>query len=73
MYGPLKPGMTVPVTVVVSVRKKYDDARQILKTLVKLDRRHQEETAFRFRLTSEGDLVSGSVNTLRRSLIRGGN
>lgn len=73
MYGPLKPGVTVPVNIVVSVRKKYDDARQILKTLVKLDRQNQEETAFRFSLTSEGDLVPGSVSTLRRSLITGGN
>ena len=73
MYGPLKPGVTVPVTIVVSVRKKYDDARQILKTLVKLDRQNQEETAFRFRLTSDGDLVSGSVSTLKRSLITGVN
>ncbi len=71
MDGPLKPGVTVPVNIVVSVRKKYDDAQQILKTLVKLDRPKQEETAFRFRLTSEGDLVSGSVSTLRRSLITG--
>ncbi len=73
MYGPLKPGVTVPVNIVVSVRKKYDDAQQILKTLVKLDRQNQEETAFRFSLTSEGDLVPGSVSTLRRSLITGGN
>ena len=69
MYGPLKAGVTVPVNVVVSVRKKYDDMRQILKTVVKLYRRYQEETAYRFKLTAEGDLVAGSVNTLRRSLI----
>lgn len=69
MYGPLKAGVTVPVNVVVSVRKKYDDMRQILKTVVKLYRRNQEETAYRFKLTAEGDLVAGSVNTLRRSLI----
>ena len=71
MYGPLKPGMRVPVSVVVSVRKKYDTMRQILKTSLTLYRRNQEETAFRFRLTAEGDLVAGSVNTLRRSLITG--
>ena len=69
MYGPLNPDVTVVVTIVVSVRKKYDDARQILKTVVKLDRHNQEETAYRFKLTAEGDLVPGSVNTLRRSLI----
>ena len=73
MYGRLKRGMTVPATVVVSVRKKYDQAYQILKTVVRLSRHNQEETAFRFRLTAEGDLVAGSVSTLRRSLITGAN
>ena len=71
MYGPLPPGVTVPVNVVVSVRKKYDDTNQILKTNIKLTRRNQEETAFRFKLTGDGDLVPGSVSTLRRSLITG--
>ena len=73
MYGPLKSGTIVPVTVVVGVKKKFDTVlQQILKTVVSLDRRNQEETAFRFRLTEEGDLVPGSVNTLKRSLITGG-
>ena len=58
-----------PATVVVSVRKKFEQTKQILKTQVKLKRRHQEETAFRFRLTSDGDLVKNSVTTLRRRLI----
>lgn len=71
MYGVVPPGLVVPVTVVVSVRAKYDSARQILKTTVKLRQRNQEETAYRFRLTSEGELVEGSVSTLRRPLITG--
>jgi hypothetical protein len=71
MYGLVPTGLVVPVTVVVSVRAKYDSARQILKTIVKLRQRNQEETAFRFRLTAEGDLVEGSVSTLRRPLITG--
>ncbi len=71
MYGLVPTGLVVPVTVVVSVRAKYDSARQILKTTVKLRQRNQEETAFRFRLTAEGDLVEGSVSTLRRPLITG--
>ena len=71
MYGPLPSSMVVPVNVVVSVKKKFDDARQILTTDVRLTRRNQEETAFSFRLTAEGDLVPGSVNTLRRPLITG--
>ena len=69
MYGIVPTGLVVPVTVVVSVRQKYDSARQILKTTVKLRERNQEETAYRFRLTAEGDLVDGSVSTLRRPLI----
>ena len=71
MYGPLPPGVTVPVNVVVSVKKKYDDTNQILKTEIELTRRNQEETAFRFKLTGDGDLVPGSVSTLRRPLITG--
>jgi hypothetical protein len=71
MYGPVPPNTVVPVNIVVSVRQKFDHTRQILQTIVKLERRHQEETAFRFRLTREGDLVDGSVNTLRYPLITG--
>ena len=73
MYGPLNGAVVVPVSVVVGVKKRFDTVlQQILRTVVRLDRRNQEETAFRFRLTAEGDLVAGSVNTLRRSLITGG-
>ena len=71
MYGYLPNGNVVPVTVVVSVRQKYDNTRQILKTQVELFRRNQEETAFRFRLTREGELIESSVSTLRRPLITG--
>lgn len=71
MYGIVPPNQPLPVTVVVSVRKLYDDARKILKTTVELTRRNQEETAYRFRLTAEGDLVEGSVSTLRRPLVTG--
>lgn len=69
MYGPLPAGITVPVNVVVSVRQKYDELRQILQTNVKLKRRNQEETAFRFRLAGNGELVPESVTTLKRRLI----
>jgi len=71
MYGPLPHGSVIPVTIVVSVRQKYDNTRQILKTVIQLHRRNQEETAYSFRLTREGDLVEGSVKTLRRRLITG--
>ena len=52
----------VPANIVVSVRGKYDSARQILTSTVELRQRNQEETAFRFRLTAEGELVEGSVS-----------
>ncbi len=69
MYGPVPSGIVVPVTVVVSVRQKYDTLRQILTTDINLERRNQEETAFRFSLTGTGELVPGSVTTLRRRLV----
>ena len=71
MYGPLAYGVTIPVTVVVSVKTKFDDARQILTSTVMLTHRGQEETAFRFRLDAEGALVKDSVSTLKRSMITG--
>jgi hypothetical protein len=69
MYGKIPAGVVVPVRVVVSVKAKYDSLRQILQTSVELQRRNQEETAFRFRLTGDGDLVPGSVTTLRHRLV----
>ena len=71
MYGSLPPGVTVPVNIVVSINKKLEDTRQILKTVVNLHRHNQEETAYQFNLNSTGDLVPGSVNTLRKPLITG--
>ena len=59
----------VPVKVVVSVRERYDDLHQILQTQVVLKRHNQEETAFRFQLTGQGELVPGSVTTLRHRLV----
>lgn len=69
MYGKVPAGVEVPVRVIVSVKGKYDSLRQILETSLDLQRRNQEETAFRFRLTDDGDLVPGSVTTLRRRLV----
>ena len=69
MYGKVPAGVVVPVRVVVSVKAKYDTLRQILETSIELHRRNQEETAFRFRLNEDGELVPGSVTTLRRRLV----
>lgn len=69
MYGLVPAGGGVPVSVVVSVRTKYESTRQILQSEVELTYRNQEETAFRFRLDGDGNLVKGSVSTLRRPLI----
>jgi len=71
MYGPLPNGVVVPVSVVVSTRQRFGHTRQILQTTIRLERRNQEETAFSFRLTSEGDLIQESVSTLRHPLITG--
>jgi hypothetical protein len=71
MYGRLKPGQSVPVKVVVSVKQPGVDTRQILQTTVNLVRHNQEETAFRFRLDGEGEVVAGSVSTLHYPLITG--
>ena len=72
MYGPLAYGVVIPVTVVVSVKTKFADAQQILTSTVLLERRGQEETVYRFRLDGNGELVKGSVSTLKRSMITGG-
>jgi len=71
MYGPLPNGVVVPVSVVVSTRQNFGHTRQLLQTTVQLERRNQEQTAYKFRLTAEGDLVEGSVSTLRHPLITG--
>lgn len=68
MYGPVPSGLRVPVTMVVSVKPMYGEMQQILTTTIELRRRNQEETAFRFKLTDTGELVAGSVSTLRRRL-----
>ena len=72
MYGAVPPGVTVPVRVVVSVKRKHGSLRQILASEITLYQRHQEETAFRFRLDAKGELVEDSVNTLRRRLATAG-
>ena len=69
MYGQVPSGVVVPVRVIVSVKTTYDSLRQILATSIDLYRRNQEETAFKFRLTKDGDLVPSSVSTLRHRLI----
>ena len=69
MYGPLRAGLTVPVSVVVSTRAPEYGLKQILNTPVKLTRHNQEETAFSFSLNKEGKLISGSVSKIRRRLI----
>jgi len=69
MYGALPTQTTIPVNIVVSVKKKFDEAHQILQTNIDLVRHNEEKTAFRFRLTEEGDLVENSVSTLRYPLI----
>lgn len=55
----------IPVTVVTSVKKPDGEtARQVLATTVDLEREGQELTAYRFKLSDNGDLVAGSVHSL---------
>jgi len=69
MYGPLAEGQSVPINVVVSVRKRHERLRQLLHRRLTLYRQSQEETAFRFRLDDDGSLVPNSLSRLRRRLV----
>jgi hypothetical protein len=64
--------ITIPVTVVVSVKAGADlPARQILVSKLALSREGEERTVFRFRLSEAGTLVPGSVTSLQRPLRSG--
>lgn len=64
--------ITIPVTVVVSVKAEADlPARQILVSKLALSREGEERTVFRFRLSEAGTLVPGSVTSLQRPLRSG--
>ena len=59
----------IPVTTVVSVKAPHaHGAKQILTSQVKLSHLGQELTVFRFRLTENGDLETGSVSSLPKPL-----
>ncbi len=61
--------LPVPVTVVVSVKRKPNEsARQLLATDLELTRTGEELTAFRFELDDQGQLKPGSVHSLYRPL-----
>ena len=64
MYELKSKTTVLPVNVVASIKKPGQETRQILKTVVDLKRLNQEETAFRFKINNDGDLVDGSVSTL---------
>ena len=59
----------VPVIVVASVKKTAAErTRQIVTTEVELRREGEELTAFRFKLDGDGNLVPGSVHSVKRAL-----
>jgi hypothetical protein len=59
----------IPVTVVTSVKKSAkESARQLLASHIELVREGEELTVYRFQLSEQGDLVSGSVHSLQRQL-----
>lgn len=62
----------IPVTVVTSVKKDADQsAKQVLASRIELEREGEELTVFRFELSSEGEVVPGSVHSLQRNLRNG--
>lgn len=70
MYGSLPPGVTVPVTVVTSIKKAVDDsAKQILTRTLTLRRQGEERTVYQFALNTEAELEKDSVTTIRQPLI----
>lgn len=72
MYRNVAAIWPVPVRVVTSVKLPHrNESRQILATEVSLERTGQELTVYRFRLTEDGDLVAGSVNSLPKPLRSG--
>jgi hypothetical protein len=59
----------VPVTVVTSVnRPKEEHTQQLLASKVLLEHEGEETTVYRFKLTSAGELVPGSVTNLYKEL-----
>ncbi len=59
----------IPVTIVTSVKKSpKDSARQLLASKIELIREGEELTIYRFGLSTDGDLVPGSVHSLQRNL-----
>ncbi len=59
----------IPLTVVTSVKRNQNDsAQQLLASKIELKREGQELTVYRFKLTTAGDLVPGSVHSLQRKL-----
>jgi hypothetical protein len=59
----------VKVTVVTSVKKpNAESGKQILSSTIDLMAENQEVTAYRFKLTEAGELVSDSVNSLPKGL-----
>ena len=59
----------IPVTVIASLKKNPGSSAVALATTnVKLRGENQEITAFRFRLSEQGNLVPGSIHTLPKPL-----
>jgi len=64
-------GVTYPIEVklVASVKANPNDsAKQLVTTTVQLQRENHQVTAFRFNLDGDGNLVTGSVNSLYKEL-----
>lgn len=69
MYRGIGVAYPIAVKIVASVKQTPDSSsRQIISTTVELKKEGQELTAVRFRLTDDGDLVPGSLNSLYKPL-----
>ncbi len=63
----------VPITIVASVKKyQTDRLRRIATTKLEMTYAGEEKTAFRFSMSKDGRLVTGSINSLFKPLRSGG-
>lgn len=70
MYGSLPPGVTIPITVVTSLKKAVDEsAKQILTRTMTLSQQGEERTVYQFSLDTETNLDQASVTTVTERLI----
>jgi len=69
MYRGISVTYPIGVKIVASVKADpQDTAQQLVSTTVRLRHENDQVTAFRFRLDSDGRLVTDSINSLYKEL-----